>query len=109
MKIINEETKVNQKLSEVCSKYGYKLNDAFWDKSLLYVSISPVSEYASDIDVNKNKRRYGTDKVVVTVQTTSYGSLTPEEYAKFVNQINNTNELVKYLSQFDFDKELEHI
>lgn len=109
MKIFNERVKVNRKLSEVCSKYGYQLNDAFWDKSLLYVDIRPVSEYASGISVNKDKRRYGTDEVVVVVQTTAYGSLTPEEYSKFVNQVNNTNKLVKYLSQFDFDKELEYI
>lgn len=100
---------LNQKLSGVCSKYGYQLNDAFWDKNLLYVDIRPVSEYASNISVNKDKRRYGTDEVVVIVQTTAYGSLSSEEYAKFVGQINNTNELVKYLNQFDFDKELEHI
>lgn len=109
MRIIEEKIKTNQKLSEVCSKYGYQLNDAFWDKSLLYVDIRPVNEYASGISVNKDKRRYGTDEVIVTVQTTAYGSLTPEEYAEFASQVSNTNELVKYLSQFDFDKELEHI
>lgn len=67
MKIINERIKTNQKLSEVCSKYGYQLNDAFWDKGLLYVDIRPVNEYASGISVGKDKRRYGTDEVVVTV------------------------------------------
>lgn len=109
MKIINERTKISPKLSEVCSKYGYELRASYWDKDddALYLSIKPVKEYAPEIHVYKSF--FDDNKLDVNAETISYGSLDSEEYDKFVSQINDTNKLVKYLSQFDFYKELAYI
>lgn len=109
MKIINESqrdswTEETKALSKVCQDTGYELVDALWDDSLLIVKIAPISKYAPEVNVVKQRG----GSIEVKANTASFGPLSSTDYEKYADQARKTYTLLKYLDKFDFDK-LEHI
>lgn len=90
-------------LDHMCTMYGYKLMYAEWDENDLDVSIVPVDKFACDITVRFYKRDRQSGEIITGAQTAGFGSLNAKEYAEFARQVNNTNELIKLLNNFDFE------
>lgn len=87
-------------LDHMCTMYGYKLRYVDWDENYLDVIITPANKFACDITVKRDRK---SGEIIAAAQTSAFGSLNVEEYAEFAQQVNNTNELIKLLNNFDFE------
>ena len=109
--ILNENQLAGQALVDemrrICERYGYELytayNMQFSEGGKLYptLKVYPIDSksyspeiYYEDDDVFGNKPRF-------SIQTTSYGSLDIDEYAKFIIDCRSAYQLVKDLEEID--------
>lgn len=95
-----------KRLSNICDKHGYTLYFATKElrrngKYRYDITIRPKTgtDYRSEIYIKNN---YYTDKLVIEAQTGAYGALASDEYNKFTDAVNHTNELLSELNAFDF-------
>lgn len=86
------------KLDSECQSAGYRLDYAVWIKDRLFLSIIPVDTYATELILDRDEPN------TVRAQTTAYGSLSPDEYSKLLDQTAKTAHLLRVIETFDFDK-----
>lgn len=92
------ENTAYSKLDSECQSAGYRLDYAVWIKDRLFLSIIPVSTYAEMLILDMDEPN------TVRAQTTAYGSLSPDEYSKLLDQTAKTAHLLRVIETFDFDK-----
>lgn len=92
------ENPAYSKLNSECQSAGYRLDYAVWDKDGLFLRITPVANYATDLIIDRYEPN------TFRAQTTAYGSLSPDEYKDFADQASKTAHLLRVLEEFDFDK-----
>lgn len=92
------ENPAYSKLDSACQSAGYRLDYAVWIKDRLFLSIIPVANYATELILDMDEPN------TVRAQTTAYGSLSPDEYSKLLDQTAKTAHLLRVIETFDFDK-----
>lgn len=97
-----------KKMKSICDKYGYELGLAYWaNYGDAVVNIRPRpgdDEYAPE--VYPPRRGWGR-KTSWEIQTSSYGSLSIDEFEKFQKANDRVYHMVKELSNIDITT-LEH-
>lgn len=95
-----------KKMKAICDKYGYELGIAYWTNyDEAYINIYPrEGEYLPEV---YPPQVWMSKKEPWKVMTTSYGSLSIDEFEKFINSNKRASEMIKELSQIDLTT-LEH-
>ncbi len=96
-----------KKMKAICDKYGYELGLAYWANygdAVINIKPSNVSKYIPE--VYPPQIYVGKDEPW-RVMTTSYGSLSIDEFAKFVADNKRAYDMIEELSKIDLTT-LEH-
>lgn len=96
-----------KKMKAICDKYGYELGLAYWANygdAVINIKPSNVSKY---IPVVYPPQIYVGKDEPWRVMTTSYGSLSIDEFAKFVADNKRAYDMIEELSKIDLTT-LEH-
>lgn len=93
------------KMKSICDKYGYELGLAYWaNYDDAVVHIRPRGEYYPEVYPPET---WMDKKEPWKIMTTSYGSLSIDEFEKFNEANNRAYNMVKELSNIDLTT-LEH-
>lgn len=96
-----------KQMKSICDKYGYELGLAYWanyDDAVINIRPRGDNKYAPEVYPPK---AWMGKKEPWKVMTTSYGSLTIDEFDKFVEGNNGAYDMIKELSRIDLST-LEH-
>lgn len=96
-----------KQMKSICDKYGYELGLAYWanyDDAVVNIRPRGDNEYAPEVYPSE---AWTDKKEPWKVMTTSYGSLSIDEFEKFNEANNRAYNMIKELSNIDLTT-LEH-
>lgn len=96
-----------KKMKSICDKYGYELGLAYWANygdAVINIKPSNVNKYIPEV---YPPQIYVGKQTPWKVNTTAYGALSLDEFAKFVEGNKRAYNMIEELSKIDFTT-LEH-
>lgn len=93
-----------KKAKSIVEKYGYEIDPyCFVDvrKGNKFIKFNVEGNERFDPEIHFQRKSWGEDGYEFKIQTTSYGSLTIEEYATFLVRVTAAYNMVKELDKLD--------